>query len=48
MAACDRFLFEMQSRCLETSEPECARCPAYPGCAHRKELFQTVFRTAFY
>jgi ribokinase len=48
MAACDRFLFEMRTRCPETSEPECARCPADPDCAHRKELFQPVFRTAFY
>jgi hypothetical protein len=48
MAACDRFLFEMRTRCPETTEPDCARCPADPACAHRKELFQPVFRTAFY
>jgi ribokinase len=48
MAACDRFLFEMRTRCPEMTEPECARCPADPVCAHRKELFQPVFRTAFY
>jgi pfkB family carbohydrate kinase len=48
MAVCDRFLFEMRTRCPETTEPECARCPADPACAHRKELFQPVLRTAFY
>jgi hypothetical protein len=48
MAVCDRFLFEMRTRCPETSEPECARCPADPACAHRKALFQPVLRTAFY
>ncbi len=48
MAACDRFLFEMRSRCPEMTEPECRRCPADPVCAHRRELFQPVFRTAFY
>ncbi len=48
MAACDRFLFEMRTRCPEMAEPECARCPADPACAHRKELFQPVLRTSFY
>ncbi len=48
MAACDRFLFDMRSRCPEMTEPECAHCPADPVCAHRKELFQPVFRTAAY
>jgi sugar/nucleoside kinase (ribokinase family) len=48
MAVCDRFLFEMRTRCPEMSEPECARCPADPACAHRKALFQPVRRTAFY
>jgi hypothetical protein len=48
MAVCDRFLFEMRTRCPEASEPECARCPADPACAHRKALFQPVLRTAFY
>jgi ribokinase len=48
MAVCDRFLFEMRTRCPETSEPECARCAADPACAHRKALFQPVLRTAFY
>jgi sugar/nucleoside kinase (ribokinase family) len=48
MAVCDRFLFEMRTRCPETSEPECARCPADAACAHRTELFQPVLRTAFY
>jgi sugar/nucleoside kinase (ribokinase family) len=48
MAVCDRFLFEMRTRCPETSEPECGRCVADPACAHRKALFQPVRRTAFY
>ena len=48
MAACDYFLFQMRHRCPETREPECALCPADPACAHRKELFQPVFRTTFY
>jgi len=48
MAACDRFLFEMRTRCPETTDPDCPRCPADPACAHRKELFQPVFRTSFY
>src|SRR5262249_16170832 len=48
MAVCDRFLFEMRTRCPEMSEPECMRCPADPACAHRKALFQPVLRTAFY
>ena len=48
MAACDYFLFQMRHRCPETREPECARCPADPACAHRKELFQPVHRTTFY
>jgi hypothetical protein len=48
MAACDYFLFQMRHRCPETREPDCPRCPADPACAHRKELFQPVFRTTFY
>ena len=48
MAVCDYFLFAMRNRCPETREPECARCPADPSCAHRKELFQPVIRTTFY
>lgn len=48
MAACDYFLFRMRHRCPETTEPECALCPADPACAHRKELFQPVMRTTFY
>ena len=48
MAACDYFLFQMRHRCPEMREPECARCPADPVCAHRKELFQPVRRTTFY
>jgi sugar/nucleoside kinase (ribokinase family) len=48
MAACDYFLFQMRHRCPETREPDCPRCPADPACAHRKDLFQPVFRTTFY
>jgi hypothetical protein len=48
MAACDYFLFQMRHRCPETREPDCSQCPADPTCAHRKELFQPVFRTASY
>jgi sugar/nucleoside kinase (ribokinase family) len=48
MAACDYFLFQMRHRCPETREPECALCPADSACAHRKQLFQPVFRTTFY
>jgi ribokinase len=48
MAACDYFLFQMRHRCPETRDPECALCPADPACAHRKELFQPVFRTTSY
>jgi hypothetical protein len=48
MAACDYFLFQMRHRCPETREPDCPSCPADPACAHRKELFQPVFRTTAY
>lgn len=48
MGAVDAFLFQARHRCPETSEPDCARCPADPACAHDKALFQPVFRTPFY
>lgn len=48
MAALDRFFFENRHRCPEMTEPECARCPLDPACAHRTALFQPVFRTPFY
>lgn len=48
MAACDAFLFEMRHRCPEMTEPDCARCPVDAVCAHRRVLFQPVFRTTFY
>ena len=48
MAACDHFLFAMRHRCPELTEPQCARCPADPACAHRKELFQPILPTTFY
>jgi hypothetical protein len=46
--AVDWFFFNFRRRCPEMTEPECALCPVDPVCAHRKELFQPVFRTAFY
>jgi hypothetical protein len=42
------FFLTARGRCLEMAEPQCARCPADPVCAHRKELFQPVIRTTFY
>ena len=48
MGALDFFLFQARQRCPEMSEPECARCPVDPVCAHEKRLFQPVFRTPFY
>lgn len=48
MGAIDAFLFQARHRCPEMSEPECARCPADPACAHDKALFQPVIRTSFY
>jgi sugar/nucleoside kinase (ribokinase family) len=48
MGAVDWFFFNARRRCPEMTEPECARCPVDPVCAHRKELFQPVIRTTFY
>ena len=48
MGAVDWFFFNARRRCPEMTEPECARCPVDPVCAHRKTLFQPVFRTVFY
>jgi sugar/nucleoside kinase (ribokinase family) len=48
MGAVDWFFFNARRRCPEMTEPECARCPVDPVCAHRKELFQPVLRTTFY
>jgi len=48
MGAVDYFFFNARQRCPEMTEPECVRCPVDPVCAHRKELFQPVFRTTFY
>jgi hypothetical protein len=48
MGAVDWFFFNARQRCPEMTEPECERCPVDPVCAHRKELFQPVFRTTFY
>ena len=46
--AVDWFFFGARKRCPEMSEPECRFCLVDPVCAHRKELFQPVFRTTFY
>jgi hypothetical protein len=48
MAALDWFFFQNRRRCPEMTEPDCSVCPLDPACAHRKALFQPVFRTAFY
>jgi hypothetical protein len=48
MGAVDWFFFNARLRCPEMTEPECLHCPVDQGCAHRKELFQPVFRTTFY
>ncbi len=48
MGAVDWFLFQMRHRCPETSEPECAACPAEPACARDTALFQPVLRTTAY
>jgi sugar/nucleoside kinase (ribokinase family) len=44
----DYFFFNARKRCPEMSEPECQFCQIDPVCAHRKALFQPVFRTSFY
>jgi len=47
--AIDWFFFNyMRSHCPEMQEPVCEKCAADPVCAHRKQLFQPVFRTSFY
>ena len=46
--AVDWFFFGARKRCPEMSEPECHLCQLDPICAHRKELFQPVMRTAYY
>jgi hypothetical protein len=46
--AVDQFFFNARRRCPEMSKPECNLCPVDGVCAHRKGLFQPVFRTAFY
>jgi hypothetical protein len=48
MGAVDWFFFNARRRCPEMTEPDCPHCPVDPVCAHRKELFQPVRRTAFY
>lgn len=47
-ATLDAAFFESRRRCPETSEPDCPRCPAEPGCAKMKAMFQPVFRTTYY
>ena len=46
--AVDHFFFSARRRCPEMTDPECRRCAVDPVCAHRKGLFQPVFRTSFY
>jgi hypothetical protein len=46
--AVDQFFFTARRRCPEMTEPECGLCPVDSVCAHRKESFQPVLRTAFY
>lgn len=48
VGAVDWFFFQARSRCPEMSDPRCAECAVDPACAHRKELFQPVYRTSFY
>ena len=48
MGAIDWFFFQSRRRCPEMSEPVCSDCPVDPCCAHRKEMFQPVYRTTFY
>jgi sugar/nucleoside kinase (ribokinase family) len=48
MGAVDWFIFQNRRRCPEMTEPDCAICPADPVCAHEKDLFQPVMRTAAY
>ncbi len=48
MAAVDWFFFNARRRCPEMSAPECSICKLDSVCAHRKDLFQPVLRTAYY
>jgi hypothetical protein len=48
MGAVDWFFFGARQRCPEMTEPDCDHCAVNPVCAHQKELFQPVLRTAFY
>ena len=44
----DEYFFFSRKRSPEMSEPDCSSFSADPVCAHRKELFQPVFRTDYY
>jgi len=48
IAAVDWFFFNARRYCPEMTEPDCGQCVVDPVCAHRKALFQPVFRTTFY
>ncbi|MBC8259991.1 MAG: hypothetical protein H8E38_13305 [SAR324 cluster bacterium] len=48
MATVDEYFFFSRKRCPEMSEPDCAACSADSVCAHRKAMFQPVFRTDYY
>jgi len=48
MATVDKYFFFSRERCPEMAPPDCAKCSADTVCAHRKEMFQPVFRTDFY
>ena len=49
VAAIDGLFFSLgRSVCLETVEPDCARCPLQTACRRRTALFQPVFRTTDY
>ena len=48
MATVDEYFFFSRKRCPEMSDPDCSSCSADPVCAHRKELFQPVFRTDYW
>lgn len=48
MGAVDWFFFQARERCPEMSPPRCGECAVDPACAHKKDLFQPVYRTSFY
>jgi len=48
VAKIDALFFGARRTCPEMSEPECPRCLLEKACAKRVNLFQPVFRTAFY